>query len=61
VAASPRPSLVNHLPKGNENMELTQIEVAALEKVVEAVQSVQELNDLQLTLVGGGIATTVVG
>ena len=42
-------------------MELTQIEVAAVEKVVEAVQSMEELNDLQLALVGGGIATTVVG
>ena len=42
-------------------MELTQIEVAAIEQVVEAVESVKDLNDLQLALVGGGIATTVVG
>ena len=42
-------------------MELTQIEVAAVETVIESVETLNELNDLQLTLVGGGIATTVVG
>jgi hypothetical protein len=42
-------------------MELNKTEVAAVEHVIEVVESVQELNDLQLALVGGGIATTVVG
>jgi hypothetical protein len=44
-------------------MELNKIEVAVVEKAVsEANQaSVLELHELQLALVGGGIATTVVG
>ena len=42
-------------------MEMAKVEVAALEKVIEAVESINELNELQLALVGGGIATTVVG
>jgi hypothetical protein len=32
-----------------------------LKKVIEAVECIDELNELQLALVGGGIATTVVG
>ena len=42
-------------------MEMAKVEVAALEKVIEAVECIDELNELQLALVGGGIATTVVG
>jgi len=42
-------------------MELNKVEVAAVEQVVERVESLDELNDLQLALVGGGIGTVVVG
>jgi hypothetical protein len=42
-------------------MELNKTEFAAVEQVIEVVALVEELNDLQLALVGGGIATTVVG
>ena len=42
-------------------MELNKTEFAAVEHLVEVVASVEELNELQLALVGGGSATTVVG
>jgi len=42
-------------------MELTKVEIAAVEQIVERVEAVEELNELQLALVGGGIGTVVVG
>ena len=42
-------------------MELNKIEVAAVESIVERVESLEQLNELQLALVGGGIGTVVVG
>ena len=42
-------------------MELNKVEVAAVERIVERVESLEDLNDLQLALVGGGIGTVVVG
>ena len=42
-------------------MELTKIEIAAVEQIVERVEAVEELNELQLAFVGGGIGTVVVG
>ena len=43
-------------------MEMNQIEVTALEKAADQVAetNVAELNDLQLALVGGGIAIVIV-
>ena len=43
------------------NMELTKIEIAAVEQIVEHAQSMKELDELQLALIGGGIGTVVVG
>ena len=42
-------------------MELTKVEVAAVKQIVEHAESMEELNELQLALVGGGIGTVVVG
>jgi len=42
-------------------MELTKIEVAAVEQVVEHAESMEELSELQLAFIGGGIGTVVVG
>jgi len=41
-------------------MEFAKSEVAAVEKVVAEANVVQELNDLELALVGGGIGTVVI-
>ena len=44
-------------------MELTKIEVAAIEKTVTEVAECQirDLNELQLALVGGGIGDVIFG
>jgi len=42
-------------------MEMNKAEVAAMEQIVERAESIEELNELQLSLVGGGIGTVVVG
>jgi len=44
-------------------MEIAKHEVAAVEKVVSEVagQEIQELQDLELALVGGGIGIVIVG
>jgi hypothetical protein len=44
-------------------MEITKIEVVNLERAVnEAVEhEMRELNDLQLSLIGGGIGEVIVG
>jgi hypothetical protein len=42
-------------------MDNTRIEVAIIEKTVrEAETQLQELNDLQLALIGGGIGNTII-
>ena len=41
-------------------MEFAKSEVAAVEQVVVEAHVIQELNDLELTLVGGGIGTVVI-
>ena len=44
-------------------MELTRVEVAALENTVEQIGQahLNDLSDLQLALVGGGIGDVIVG
>ena len=43
-------------------MELNQAEITVVERTIEEVnESIVELHDLQLALVGGGIGTVVVG